>query len=49
MGLGAALTVAGKADSIADAVPVAEDAIDTGAARAMLDTFATYPRKAAKA
>jgi anthranilate phosphoribosyltransferase len=45
----AALTVAGKADGIADAVPVAEAAIDTGAARAMLDAFVTYTRKAAKA
>jgi anthranilate phosphoribosyltransferase len=45
----AALTVAGTADNIADAVPVAEEAIDSGAARTMLDTFATYTRKAAKA
>jgi anthranilate phosphoribosyltransferase len=45
----AALTVAGKADRIADAVPLAEEAIDSGAARAKLDAFVTFTRAAAKA
>jgi anthranilate phosphoribosyltransferase len=38
----AALAVAGKADHIADAVPLAEEAIDSGAALAKLEALITY-------
>lgn len=41
----AALTVAGKADRIADAVPLAEEAIDSGAARATLEALVTFTRR----
>jgi anthranilate phosphoribosyltransferase len=44
----AALTIAGKADRIADAVPIAEEAIDSGAASDKLEAFVTYTRDAAK-
>jgi anthranilate phosphoribosyltransferase len=45
----AALTVAGKADSLAEAVPMAEAAIDSGAARDKLEAFVSFTRHAAKA